>query len=258
MTAPVADDQVSGIVTVAGTVSNGAPDAGNPTVSAVVDDDHQGTDTPTVAQGATGNFSIDLDLSDLTGLDHRGLATDASGITTTTPVGVDVTIVAPAGVSVSTPVNGDPAITSESVEFEGTATIYAADAQVMSVHITDVSNSIDETFDVDPAVGPDSSGGWTRYPAVGIGIAMTGAGRTCICKRVAEWQRVEAIGVKQIARVVRLGELGAFDRCRRKHKAWPGRHPEGFSQNMISPSVPTREFVLWPGFLYRHRSTGRR
>ena len=100
---------MSGIVTVTGTVSNGAPDAGNPAVTAVVDDDHQGTDTPTVAQGATGNYSIDLDLSDLTVGDQviTVSATDASGVTTTTPVSVEVTVVAPAEVSVSTPVDGD-------------------------------------------------------------------------------------------------------------------------------------------------------
>jgi hypothetical protein len=93
ITSPMPGDMVSGVVTVTGTVSNGAPDVGNPTVTASVDATHQGTDMPSVAEGDTGNFSIDLDLSDLTGDQTITVtATDASGVTTTTPVTVGVTV----------------------------------------------------------------------------------------------------------------------------------------------------------------------
>ena len=148
-------------------MSNGAADAGNPNVTATVDASHTGADHPTVAQGATGNFSIDLDLSDLLGDQVITVsAMDASGITTTTPVSVEVTVIAPAEVSASTPVTGDPPVTSGTVHFEGMATNHGGNAQVMTVHITEPSHTADQTFAVDPAVGPASSGGWTRMWSV--------------------------------------------------------------------------------------------
>jgi hypothetical protein len=158
--APTEGATVSGIVAVTGTVTtDGSPVDGDAAIHVSVDG---GAPTDGTASGA--NFSVNVDLSALTGPHTITVtATDAAGVDSAAGVSRDVTVVAPAGLTVTEPVDNDPTpVTSGSLHFAGTITNNDPDnARTMTVHVT-YGDTIDETFDVDPDVGGGRTAAWAH------------------------------------------------------------------------------------------------